>query len=73
MGCRGCGRRSTRISYNASSAPQNEIDVEEDNTLSAARLTPMGWVRTCVKCGKVSDPSPFAEHINSPCDCTLDE
>lgn len=71
MACSGCGRRSSRISYNASSAPQ--LDIEEDDTLSAARLTPMGWVRTCVKCGKVSEPSPFAENINKPCDCTLDE
>ena len=71
MACACCGRRSSRISYNASSAPQ--LDIEEDDTLSAARLTPMGWVRTCVKCGKVSEPSPFAENINKPCDCTLDE
>lgn len=71
MACASCGRRSSRISYNASSAPQ--LDIEEDDTLSAARLTPMGWVRTCVKCGKVSEPSPFAENINKPCDCTLDE
>ncbi|AXG67276.1 hypothetical protein MPK70_gp236 [Erwinia phage pEa_SNUABM_33] len=71
MACSGCGRRSTRISYHGASAPQ--VEVEEDDTLSAARLTPMGWVRTCVKCGKVSEPSPFAENINKPCDCTLDE
>ncbi|QZE60149.1 hypothetical protein pEaSNUABM35_00232 [Erwinia phage pEa_SNUABM_35] len=71
MGCAGCGRRSSRISYNGSSAPQTVI--EEDDTLSAARLTPHGWVRTCVKCGAVSEPSSFAENIEKPCDCKTDE
>ena len=71
MACAGCGRRSSRISYNASSAPQ--LDIEEDDTLSAARLTPKGWVRTCSKCGAVSEPSPIADHIVKTCDCKLDE
>lgn len=71
MGCAGCGRRSTRISYNGSSAPQTVV--EEDDTLSAARLTPKGWVRTCVKCGKVSEPSSHVDHIVQTCGCKIDE
>jgi len=72
MACSGCGRRSTRIRYGGQSVPP-ELAPIEDDTLSAARLTPKGWVRTCTKCGKVSDPSPFAEQINQTCDCKPDE
>jgi len=39
------------------------------NTMSAAKLTAHGWVRTCVKCGKVSEPSAFADTVEQPCNC----
>lgn len=71
MACSSCGRRSTKFRYAANSAPPTVVD--EDDTLSAARLTPQGWVRTCVKCGAVSKPSPFAESIEKTCDCKSDE
>ncbi|QYW03199.1 hypothetical protein pEaSNUABM13_00240 [Erwinia phage pEa_SNUABM_13] len=67
MACAGCGRRSSKISYGRSSAPPTVV--EEDDTLSAAKLTPQGWVSTCVVCGAQSTPSPFADTIQKTCDC----
>ncbi|AQT28710.1 hypothetical protein YOLOSWAG_232 [Erwinia phage vB_EamM_Yoloswag] len=67
MACSSCGRRARRIQYGGTTAPTTVEPVPE--TLSAARLTPHGWVKTCVVCGQVSEPSPFADTIPQSCDC----
>ncbi|WOL24481.1 hypothetical protein fHeYen902_135 [Yersinia phage fHe-Yen9-02] len=70
MGCSSCGRRVQRITYGG----QREVmpDPTPTDSLSAARLTPMGWVSTCTKCGTQSLPQPFPDSITPACMCKRD-
>lgn len=67
MACATCGNRRRRLTMGKTVALPDPTPIS--NTMSAARLTPHGWVRTCTKCGKVSEPSAFADTVVQPCEC----
>lgn len=68
MAC--CGNRRRRPILSSVPLPD---PTPSNGTLSAARLSPNGWVQTCTVCGKVSEPSSFPDTITSPCSCTKEQ
>lgn len=67
MACATCGNRRRRLQLRDTVKLPDPTPIS--NTMSAAKLTAHGWVRTCVECGKVSEPSAFADTVEQPCNC----
>lgn len=67
MGCPSC-RKTRRITYGGTQQG-SPIEPPVPENLSAAKLTPHGWTKTCIVCGSISEPAPFAASVVSPCSC----
>jgi len=66
MGCPSCLQRLQRARERNGSA---SYVVHKSAVLSAAQLTAMGWVKTCVVCGTKTEYAPFPEACKQVCEC----
>ena len=67
MACSSCNRTASQISALLTrSIVERRV---KDSTLSAAKLTPAGWVATCTLCGKESTTAKFPDAVSQLCTC----
>lgn len=67
MGCPSCVQRMQQL--RARQGSLEGIVVHKSAVLSGAKLTSMGWVKTCIVCGTHTEYASFPEACKQACEC----